>query len=85
MERQSFFRRVVVPIVLVMGTMIISINVYNISRHVENRTLHSFLSNAGAIFMFLSIWLGALFGNTIAFFRGATFGERLLVCLGTPL
>lgn len=85
MVRQSFFRRVVVPILLVMGTMIVSINAYNISRHVENRTLHSILSNAGAIFMFLSIWLGALFGNTIAFFRGASFGERLVVCLATPL
>lgn len=85
MERQSFFRRVVFPIVFVMGVMIVSINVYNISRYVENCSLHLILSSTGAIFMFLSIWLGALFGNTIAFFRGATFGERLIVCLAPPL
>jgi hypothetical protein len=65
--------------------MIVSINVYNISRHIENRTLHSILSNSGALFMFLSIWLGALFGNTIAFFRGASFGERIIVSLVPPL
>jgi hypothetical protein len=34
--------------------------------------------------MFLSIWLGALFGNTLSFFRGASFWERLIVCLATP-
>lgn len=85
MKRQSFFRRVVFPIIFVTGVMVVSINVYNISRHVENRTLHSILSTAGAVFMFLSIWLGALFGNTIAYFRGASFGERLIVCLVPPL
>ena len=85
MKRQSIFGRIVFPILVVTGVMIAAINVYNLSRSVENRALHSILSNAGAIFMFLSIWLGALFGNTIAFFRGASFGERLIVCLATPL
>ncbi len=85
MEPQGFSRRVVFPILLVLGVMTVSINVYNISRHIENRTLHSILANAGAVSMFLSIWLGALFANTIAFFRGASFGERLIVCLVPPL
>ncbi|GEM_PF-6786548 len=35
--------------------------------------------------MFAGIWLGAMIANTLAFFRGATFGERLLVCLVTPM
>jgi hypothetical protein len=65
--------------------MVVSINVYNLSRHIENRILHSVLSSTGAVFMFLSIWLGALSGNTIAFFKGASFGERLIVCLVPPL
>jgi hypothetical protein len=29
--------------------------------------------------------MGALFGNTIAYFKGASFGERLFVSLATPL
>ena len=85
MAKQRFFRRVVFPILLVIGFIIGSINVYNFARHIENRTLHLILSNAGTVFMFLSIWLGALFGNTIAFFRGASLGERLVVCLVPPL
>lgn len=85
MREQSYFRRVFFPIFLVMGVMIISINVYDFSRRIDNRTLHAILSNGGAIFMFISIWLGALFANTIAFFRGATFAERFLVCLTTPV
>jgi hypothetical protein len=85
MRRQGLFRRVIFPITLVMGTMVVSIQVYDLSRHIENRTLHLVFSHAGAIFMFLSIWLGAFFANTIAFFRGATFGERMLVSLATPV
>jgi len=85
MIRQGFFRRVVFPIALVMGVMILSINVYDFSRQIQNRTLHFILSNGSAILMFLSIWLGALFANTIAFFRGATFSERMGVCLATPI
>jgi hypothetical protein len=29
--------------------------------------------------------MGALFANTLAYFSGATFGERLFVCLATPV
>lgn len=85
MQRQGLFRRVMLPILLVLGVMVASINVYNLARFIEHRLLHLILSHIGAIFMFLSIWLGALFGNTLAFFRGASFGERLTVCLVPPL
>lgn len=73
------------PIILVFGVMSVSIYLYNISRFTENRILHLIVSHVSAVFIFLSIWLGALFSNTIAFFRGATFGERLIVCLVPPL
>jgi len=85
MPKQSFIRRVIMPMFLVMGAMVISTHLYDFSRHIENRTLHQMVANSSAILMFLSIWLGALFANTIAFFRGATFGERVLVCLATPV
>jgi hypothetical protein len=85
MKRQSFIRRVVFPIALVLGAMILASAVYDFSRRVENRSLHLILSHCGAAGMFLSIWLGAFFANTLAFFRGATFSERILVCLATPV
>ncbi len=83
-EKQSAFQRVVLPILIVLSVMVVSINVYNYSRAIGNRSLHLFISHISAFFMFLSIWLGALFGNTFSFFRGASFKERLLVCLAPP-
>ncbi len=85
MQTQSLFRRVVFPIGLVLGVMIVSINAYNLSIHIENRTIYKVVVHGSAALMFLSIWLGPLFGNTIAFFQGASFGERLLVSLFTPV
>jgi hypothetical protein len=85
MEKQSFSRRILFPIALVMGTMIVSINAYDLSRSIENQTTHQSIAHISAVFMFLSIWLGAFFANTIAFFRGASFGERAIVCLATPV
>lgn len=85
MARQSFSRRVVFPIVVVMSTMVISINAYDLSRSIENRSAHALMVHLSIILMFASIWLGALFANTIAFFRGASFSERLIVCLATPV
>ena len=81
MEKQGFYRRVFFPIILVVGVMLVSINLYNYSRFIEHHALHLVVSHTGAVFIFLSVWLGALFGNTIAFFRGASFGERIIVCL----
>lgn len=85
MARQSLSRRVVFPIAVVMSIMVISINAYDLSRSIENRTAHALIVYLSVILMFLSIWLGALFANTIAFFRGASFSERLIVCLATPV
>jgi hypothetical protein len=85
MQRQNFFRRVVLPISFVLAVMVVSINIYNFSRRVANPTLHLWLANGSAVFMFLSIWLGSFFSNTLAFFRGATFAERIIVSLTPPV
>jgi len=73
------------PILVVMGVMILSGYLYDFSRRLENRSLHWFLSHSGALLLFLSLWLGALFSNTLAFFKGASFGERMVVCLVPPV
>lgn len=85
METRSVFQRAVLPALVLLGIMVLSINMYDAARLVENRTLHMALSHGGAVLMFLSIWLGALFINTVSFFRGATFAERLIICLITPV
>jgi len=81
MEKQNLYRRVIFPILLVIGVMLLSINLYDFSRAIDHHKLHLLISHTSALFIFLSVWLGALFGNTIAFFRGASFGERVIVCL----
>jgi hypothetical protein len=85
MKRQSHTRRVFVPILTVLAGMVLSTLIYDLSRGVENPLLHKLMSHTGAVGMFLSIWMGALFANTMAFFRGASFAERMLVCLATPI
>jgi hypothetical protein len=85
MEQQNLYRRVMFPILLVVGVMLLSINLYDLSRRIDHHSLHLVISHISAVFIFLSVWLGALFGNTIAFFRGASFGERIIVCLAPAL
>jgi len=82
MTKQSICRRVVFPVALVLIVMVISMNAYDLSRDLKHRLV---LAHVSALFMFLSIWMGALFGNTIAYFRGASFRERLLVSLLPPV
>ena len=78
MPRQSFYRRLVFPMLLVIVVMVVSSYAYDLSRGMEHRWI---VAQVSALFMFLSIWAGALFSNTIAYFRGASFRERLIVCL----
>jgi len=85
MERQSFTRRAVAPALIVLAAMVAGSLIYDSARSVADPSLHGVMSHTGALLMFLSIWLGALFANTMAFFRGAGFGERLAVCLIVPL
>lgn len=85
MEKQSYARRVLFPIAVVLGVMVASSYAYDRSRTIENHTLHLWTAHISALFMMLSIWMGALFANTIAYFRGASFKERLLVCLVVPV
>ncbi len=85
MKKQNFARRVVQPIILVTGIMLLSMLVYDLSGTIKSRILHDATSTISALFLFLSIWLGGLIANTIAFFRGATFKERIGICLVAPL
>ncbi len=85
MEKRSAFSRIVIPIAVVFGVMVVASVAYDLSRRIENRALHLAVAYISAILLFLSIWTGALFANTMAFFRGAAFRERLLVSLATPV
>ncbi len=85
MEKQPVLKRIIIPAGTVLVIMIVSINLYNASRWWRPQALHMFFANFSAALMFISIWLGAMIANTMAFFNGASFRERLLVCLVTPV
>jgi hypothetical protein len=85
MEQKPAFQRIVIPAAAVLALMIVSINLYDASRWWKPPFLQTFFIHLSALGMFAGIWLGAMIANTLAFFRGATFGERLLVCLATPI
>jgi len=85
MEKQSVSRRIVFPIVLILLGMIVALNLYDFARGIESRGLHSFVVYLSLILMILSIWAGAMIANTIAYFRGASFAERLFVSMFTPV
>lgn len=85
MKKAGFTRRVLTPILLTAGVMLLSTKAYDYSRSIEDANIHRIAANISAVLMFLSIWLGAFFANILAWSRGASFTERLFVCLFTPV
>ncbi len=84
MEKQTVARRIIVPAAIPLGLMIISVNVYDFAGAIQNSALQGIVVYVSASLMFATIWLGPLFVNTLAFFRGADFAERLLASFITP-
>ncbi len=84
MEKQSAFRRIIVPAIPVLAAMIISINAFDLSMKIAAGTLKTVVVYVSVLIMFGSIWLGPLLVNSLAFFRGASFPERMLAGLITP-
>jgi len=84
MKKQTMLRRVFFPASIAFIMMIISTSAYNFTTEIQPGILKNLIVYTSAILMFLSIWLGPLFVNTLAFFRGAVFSERVLASLITP-
>lgn len=84
MTKQSFIKRIVIPIAVVAVPMIGSLYAYEASAMISNRTFKTIILYPAIVIMFISIWMGPIVGNTMAFFRGATLKERFLVSFFTP-
>ncbi len=85
MEKKSVFHRIFLPAAIVILVMIFSKIIYNASRSIDNWTLHQLVATVSIVFLFLSHWIGPLFANTIAYFNGASFAERIGVCMAAPV
>ena len=84
LERKPIYIRIGLPVGVVLGTMMVSMTVYNLSGHIGSESVRSMTADISAIFMFISIWLGALVADSLAFFFGAKFWERCFASLVAP-
>lgn len=84
-QTAPFVRRVIVPAGIVFLVMVISLILYWLSRHIDDRFLHNLVSHVFAVLLFLSIGFGSILVYPLAFFRGAGAGERIFASLFTPV
>ncbi|MCD6582746.1 MAG: hypothetical protein J7K90_13190 [Desulfuromusa sp.] len=84
MEKQELKRRIVYPVLTVMGVMVISYIGYFGSRQVSNNGLHQVMAELFGATLFLSISLGTIYVYMTAYLRGASLIERILASLVVP-
>jgi hypothetical protein len=86
MEKRSFFHRFIVPLIIVVGFLIVSSFAYHgAGGYMHPGPLRSVLIGIFGPLLFFSIWFFALVGPPIAYFRGATFIERLIIAFVNPV
>ncbi len=83
-QRAGFRERFVVPVLILCCGMTLSWAVYNLSWRLESVALHRLLAAASGTVLFVSVGFGTLLVYSMAYFRGASLGERVLACLVNP-
>jgi len=69
---------------MVFATMIVSLVLYRQARHMDPGALKVLCSHLFAALLFMSIGFGSFLVYPLAYFRGASAGERILASLFTP-
>lgn len=86
MQKASFVKRVAIPTAAVLLTMLaMSIIYFHLAWRIENGFLKAIVTFGSAALLFSSIGFGTLLIYPIAFFRGASTGERITACLVAPV
>ncbi len=84
MEKQSFTKRFLYPVLLVFTVMAVSWAGYFGSRTLDSDLLHQLLAKVFGTSYFLSVAFGTLYVYTVSYIRGAPIGERILASLVNP-
>ncbi|MBU2547826.1 MAG: hypothetical protein KKB20_05410 [Proteobacteria bacterium] len=84
MPRNGFFKRFLVPLVLVVGVMALSSLAYHGSSGLRPGPVRDVLIGVFGPLLFLSIWFFGFVGPPLAYFQGAGFFERLIVAFVNP-
>jgi hypothetical protein len=86
MPKQRFWRRFLQPVGTVLLVWAVTSVVYlECAWRLEPGALRNVVAFSSAFLLLLSLGFGALYIHPVAFFRGASTGERLVACLITPL
>ncbi len=85
MKHRGVFGRFLVPLLVALGTLAVSSLVYHGSTPMTPGALRTIAKDVSGAVMFVSIWFFAFIGPPMAYFRGATFIERLAVAFANPL
>ena len=81
----NFTKRFVYPLVFVVAIRIISSFIYHASSDLPVGLIRDLLINTFGPITFFSLWFFAFVGPPIAYFRGASFIERLIVAFVNPV
>jgi hypothetical protein len=86
MERMSFGKRFLKPVIFVLLTLLVSNTAYfYLSWQISHPTLRAIFALVSSAVLFISIGFGAVYIYPVAYFRGAGIGERIIACLITPI
>jgi hypothetical protein len=84
MEKQTFRKRFVSPVLVVFSIMAVSWCIYNLSWQLESNTMHQRLALIFGTLYFISVLFGPIVVYIWAYSRGATLGERILASAINP-
>ncbi|HSV95376.1 MAG TPA: hypothetical protein VLM75_00425 [Spirochaetota bacterium] len=85
MENRGIFGRFIIPLLVALGTLAVSSVIYHGSTSMTPGVLRTVIKDVSGAVMFVSIWFFAFVGPPIAYFRGASFIERIAVAFANPL
>lgn len=85
MKRLNVTRRFIFPLILVVSIRIISSLIYNSSSALGPGIIRTILIGTFGPITFFSLWFFAFVGPPIAYFRGASFIERLIIAFINPV
>jgi len=85
MDRMSFLKRFLFPLLLVVGIKLIAGALYDASSTLSSGMLRDISINVFGPLTFISLWFFGFVGPPIAFFRGASFMERLIIAFANPV
>jgi hypothetical protein len=83
-NRQGFRKRFILPVSALFLAMTASWIGYNLAWRLDNTSLHHILASLTGTALFLSVGLGTLVVYPVAYFRGASVGERIAASLINP-